>query len=126
MSAVMPGGAVPAARASKEVVAPPVVEPPIVEPHLPSAAERLEASRARLRNALLVIAHPPAKPSLLGELGLGSFSSQILDRLKALPGAAIILDTLDGWWAQHPLHTAGTLAEAASRRLVGPIARKNP
>jgi len=117
----MPGAAVPAPR-----VAPSELQRPIVEPHVPSAAERLEASRGRLRAALQEIAHPPARPSLIGGLGLGSFADRILDRVKALPGAAIVLETLESWWAQHPLHTAGTIAEQASRRLVGPIARKNP
>jgi len=122
MSAVLPGG-------------PGVTQPrgtgiesdrPIVEPHLPSAAERLEASRARLRAALIEIAHPPPKPSILGDLGLGSFGQEILGRLKALPGVALLLESVEHWWAEHPLHAAGALAEEASRRYVGPIARKNP
>ncbi|MEO5881646.1 MAG: hypothetical protein ABIQ06_04465, partial [Caldimonas sp.] len=81
MSAVLAG----AANASS----PPsgIGERPIVEPSQPSAAERLEASRACLRNALMEIAHPPPKPSLLGDLGTGSFGTRILDRLKGLPGA---------------------------------------
>ena len=102
------------------------VDRPIVEPRQPSAAERLEASRARLRSALLKIAHPPPKPSLLGDLGIGSFGSQILEKLKALPGAALVLESIQHWWAEHPLHAAGSLAEEASRRYMGPIARKNP
>jgi len=122
VSAVLPGGAgVPAQRDGATGLA-----RPIVEPHVPSAAERLEASRVRLRGALMQIAHPPTKPSLLDEIGLGSFGSQILDRLKALPGAAIVIESLQHWWAEHPLHTAGVLAEEASRRFVAPIARKNP
>jgi len=102
-------------------------ERPIVEPPPPpSAAERLEASRARLRTALMAIAHPPPKPSLLDDLGIGSFGSQILDRLKALPAVALVIESIEHWWAEHPLHAAGSLAEEASRRYVGPIARKNP
>jgi hypothetical protein len=50
----------------------------------------------------------------------------LLERLKALPGAALILESIDHWWAEHPLHAAGSLAEEASRRYVGPIARENP
>jgi len=102
------------------------VDRPIVEPRQPSAAERLEASRARLRSALLKIAHPPPKPSLLGDLGIGSFGSQILEKLKALPGAALVLESIQHWWAEHPLHAAGAIAEEASRRYVAPIARRNP
>ena len=74
----------------------------------------------------MAIAHPPPKPSLLGDLGIGSFGSQILERLKALPASALVIESIEHWWAEHPLHAAGALAEEASRRYVGPIARKNP
>ena len=73
------------------------------------------------------IAHPPPKPLLCSAIcGIGSFGSQLLERLKALPGAALVLDSIEHWWAEHPLHAAGVVAEEASRRYVGPIARKNP
>jgi len=119
MSAVLPANAAPPQSAA-------AAERPIVDPKEPSAAERLEASRARLRTALMDIAHPPPKPSLLGDIGIGSFGSQILEKLKSLPGAALILESIEHWWAEHPLHAAGALAEEASRRYVGPIARRNP
>ena len=122
MSAVLPGAANASAPRSSASGA----ERPIVEPPLPTAAERLEASRARLRTALMAIAHPPPKPSLLGDLKIGSFGRQILERLKALPAAALVIESIEQWWAEHPLHVAGELAEEASRRYVGPIARKNP
>lgn len=121
MSAVMPGTAVPAAGSTADAA-----ERPIVEAHEPTAAERLEASRARLRTALLEIAHPPPKPSLIGELKIGSFGHQLLERLKALPGATLLLESIEHWWAEHPLRAAGSLAEEASRRYVGPMARDNP
>ena len=122
MSAVLPGGAgIPAGSG----VAGGGVRPG-AETHLRSAAERLEASRKRLRSALMTIAHPPPKPSLIDDLHLGNFGTQILDRLKALPGAALALEILEHWWAEHPLHVAGSLAEQASRRYIGPFAKKNP
>jgi hypothetical protein len=89
-----------------------------------SATERLVASRARLRAALMDIAHPPPRPSAFD--GLGGLKTQLLDRIKALPGAALIIDTVRGWWAQHPLHAAGIVAEEASRSFILPVARKNP
>ena len=123
MSAVLPGAAnVSAQRSTASDSERPIVEPPAP----PSAAERLEASRARLRSAMMAIAHPPPKPSLLGDLKIGSFGHQLLERLKALPGATLLLESIEHWWAEHPLHAAGALAEEASRRFVGPIARKNP
>ena len=123
MSAVLPGVAnVSGSRGATSEAERPIVQPP----SLPSAAERLEASRARLRTALMAIAHPPPKPSLLGDLKIGSFGSQILERLKAFPAVALVIESIEHWWAEHPLHVAGTLAEEASRRYVGPIARDNP
>ena len=124
MSAVLPGAAsasVPRSSTSESERT--IVEPPAP----PSAAERLEASRARLRSALMAIAHPPPKPSLLGDLGgIGSFGGQILERLKSFPAVALVIESIEQWWAEHPLHAAGSLAEEASRRYIGPIARKNP
>ena len=121
MSAVMPGNAVPASAGKTSDV-----ERPIVDAKEPTAAERLEASRARLRTSLMAIAHPPPRPSLLGDLKIGSFGHDLLERLKALPGAALVLESIEHWWAEHPLHAAGSLAEQASRRYIGPIARENP
>ena len=43
-----------------------------------------------------------------------------------MPGAALVLESIQHWWAEHPLHAAGAIAEEASRRYVAPIARKNP
>ena len=123
MSAVLP----PAANASSRVDVRAGAPRP---PHLPqsaSAAERLDASRQRLRASLMAIAHPPVKPSLLDGLGgFGVFAHGLLDRLKGLPVAAVVIETLEHWWAEHPLHTAGLVAEEASRKFVAPIARKNP
>jgi hypothetical protein len=103
---------------------------PLVEATPPSATERLAASRLRLRAALMEIAHPPPRPSMfdgLGNLGgLRDLAAPFIDRIKAVPGAVLVLETLEGWWAQHPLHTAGIVAEEASRSFVLPIARRNP
>ena len=95
-----------------------------------SAADRLAASRTRLRAALMEITHPPPRPSMFDGLGkLGGFldlKGPLIDRIKAMPGASLVLETLESWWAQHPLHTAGVVAEEASRNFVLPIARQNP
>ncbi len=90
----------------------------------PSATERLAASRMRLRAAMMEIAHPAPHPSMFD--GLGDLKSHLVDLVKALPGAALIIESLQSWWEQHPLHAAGVVAEEAARTLVLPVARRNP
>ena len=124
MSAVLPPAAAVGARVDS--TRPGATARADHEPHPPSAAERLDASRKRLRAALMEIAHPPAKPSMLDGLGLGSFAGDIVNRLKGFPIAAVVIETLEHWWAEHPLHTAGIVAEQASRKFVAPIAQRNP
>lgn len=102
--------------------------PPVVAvdaPKAPSATEQLEASRRRLRGAMMTIAHPPASPSPLAN-GLSGLGDRLLDGVRHIPGAGIFLETLQMWWHEHPLRTAGLVAEEASRTLVEPAAERNP
>lgn len=96
----------------------------LAEPVDMSAADRIAASRARLRAALLDIANPAPKPSIMENLV--EASPQIGERLMRLPGAALIVDSVDSWWKNHPLRIAATAAEQASRGLLLPVARKSP
>lgn len=91
----------------------------------PSAADRLAISRDRLRGAMMDIAHPPKRPSRLGA-GFASRARQWLDKAQSLPGAAVVLDSVQGWWQQHPLRAATEVAEQASLRLVRPVAQRHP
>ena len=89
------------------------------------ALDRLAASRNRLRGAMMAIAHPPPKPPLMGGR-IGDLGDRLVERARQLPGASFFMDTLEAWWQEHPLRTATLVAEGASRRVVQPIAERNP
>jgi hypothetical protein len=89
------------------------------------AAAHLAASRQRLRQALFAIAHPPPQPSLFAD-GISNVGNRLLDRVKSLPMATALLEGLDSWWQRHPLHRAANAADAASKQLLGPLARRKP
>jgi hypothetical protein len=120
MSATMApgsGAAVsPANRAAEAAARAAPVTTPAGEP---SATERLAASRARLRRSMLRISHPPKRAPLLSG-GLGRLRDA--PRALATPGATFVMEAIDSWWQQYPLHAAGVVAEDASRTLIEPIA----
>jgi len=89
------------------------------------ALDRLAASRMRLRGAMMAIAHPPPQAPLMGGR-IGDLGNRLLERARELPGAAFFMETIEAWWAEHPLRTATLVAGSASRRVLQPIAERNP
>lgn len=130
MSTVMPAAATgpvrsdpPPTLAADRSPAGSVSQAPVKEP---TAVEKLAESRSRLRAAMMDIRHPPKHHSVLGD-GIGDIGSKLLDRARrSIPGAQIIIETVQSWWHEHPLRTAGVFAEEASRTLIEPVAERNP
>jgi len=90
-----------------------------------SAIERLALSRERLRDAMMPKRRARASGPTLTD-GVGAYASGLVDRLRANPGTAVILDAIEEWWAKHPLHTAGVMAAEATTRLAAPVAERRP
>ena len=82
-----------------------------------SAVARVELTRARLRAAMAP--EPAATPS-------HSLRSSWFARLESLPVVSAVLDSVRGWWTQHPLSTMTVVAGEASTAIARPIARSHP
>ncbi len=111
-------------HSAKGSVEPPV--PALLKPSPePSALAELKTSRARLRSALLGIAHPPAPPPLMAR-GIGGLGGQLLARARTLPGVALVMDGVQTWWLKSPARKAVQLAEPTALETVASVGRKNP
>ncbi len=89
--------------------------------------DRLAESRARVRDALLVIAKPPQRASAGAAHSLfGATGTAWLDSLKTAPGVSIIVEAINAWWMRHPLRLASGVAVDAARAALQPVAQKNP
>ena len=83
-------------------------------------AERLTASRERLRQALR-----EAAAARSGDAGPGNAASW-LAALTSVPGARIVVAAVQAWWKQHPLHVTGTVVSEALQAAVRPLAQRHP
>jgi len=81
--------------------------------------ERLEASRARLRSAMLSTRRHVAHP------GDGATPGWLM-RLENLPGVRAIVSALKSWWSRHPLRPVVTLAHQTTDAFVTPVAQSHP
>ncbi len=91
-------------------------------------ADRLAASRERLRQAMQVIVKPPQRATAGGASSslFGATGSAWLESLKSVPGINIIVDAVTSWWMRHPLRLASGVASDAARAALQPVAQKNP
>ena len=84
-----------------------------------SSIGRIELSRARLRLAMT----PPPLPAPGTPV---SYVQTLLDRIQAVPTVRLVIDTLRGWWVQHPLHAVALVAGEASNAVAKPLAQRHP
>lgn len=88
----------------------------------PSACERLVQSRERLRQALSEI----QSPSDGANIPPGPSFSDWLASLKTLPGASLLVDIFQGWWARQPLRVTLLLAVQGAKAVLQPLAQRHP
>lgn len=88
-----------------------------------SPADRLVLSRERLRRAL-------SGAGAGGEAGAQARAARGAapwwDELRALPGAAIVIEAAQLWWAKHPLRATVLAAIDAVQVVVHPLAQRHP
>jgi hypothetical protein len=92
----------------------------------PSAAERLAASRERMRLWMLQTdGRADARRRVAAAREAGDEPAWI-DRLRAAPVIGIVIDAVDAWWSSHPMKPAAQIAHGVVRDTVAPIARRHP
>jgi hypothetical protein len=124
MSAFVPDSAM-LADAEAEADAKAVAEA-VKEVELPSAAERLAASRERLRDWMVHADGRLERRRRAAEAEAEGRSAPLLDRLRDMPVVGVVIDVLTGWWSSHPLQPVATLAHGVVRNTVAPMVRRHP
>jgi hypothetical protein len=100
------------------------VDKPDVE--LPSAAERLAASRERMRQWMLQAdGRHDARRRMEAAREAGDKPAW-MDRLRTAPVIGVVIDAANAWWANHPMQPAAALAHGVVRDTVAPLARRHP
>lgn len=98
----------------------------VVDAETLPAVDRLAASRSLMRAAMLDFAHPPPRPRHDDSSAIHDLGTKVLAGFKGLPGVTILVESLEGWWAQHPLRAVAIVAGEASKKFVRPVAQRNP
>ncbi|BDT66617.1 hypothetical protein os1_07800 [Comamonadaceae bacterium OS-1] len=85
-----------------------------------TATERLENSRALLRQAM------QGKTKKTSSGGTRRPAPAWLADLKSIPVITVLVEAVSSWWMQHPLRVASQLAAETTLAVVQPLARRNP
>ena len=93
---------------------------------LPSAADRLAASRERMREWMQrTDGRYEARRRAEAATAAGERPAW-MDRLRTAPVIGVVIDAASAWWTNHPLNPAATLAHGVVRDTVAPMARRHP
>ena len=84
------------------------------------AKDRLEATRARLRLAM-VPPPEPDRPRLANNNG-----QSLLHKALELPGIESVAHSVGAWWSHHPLRPMAQIANEASTAAIRPLAERSP
>lgn len=85
------------------------------------AVDRLNVSRLQLQQALM-----PPRASHSGDGSNHRPFGGWLDRLAKAPATSVVLDTVQRWWARHPMRVGLLLAGDAAQTLIEPAVQKYP
>jgi hypothetical protein len=92
----------------------------------PSACERLAQSRERLRQAMRDVGSPPKEHNHQRPGQATPFTSDWLTQLKTVPGANLLVEIFQDWWAKQPLHLTLTQVAEAVKLVLQPVAQRHP
>jgi hypothetical protein len=79
-----------------------------------------------MRQAIQDVASPPKEGRHQRPEHSNPFDSDWLAKMKAIPGANLLVDIFQNWWAKQPLHSALTQVAEAVKVVLQPIAQRHP
>lgn len=93
---------------------------------LPSAADRLAASREHMREWMLEADGRRERRRRAEAAAAAGHKPPIVDRLRDIPVLGMVVDALSAWWSGHPLHSVAGMAQGAAHQRLAPLARRHP
>lgn len=93
---------------------------------LPSAAERLAASRERMRQWMLQTDGRHDARRRVDAAREAGDKPAWMDRLRTAPVIGVVIDAANAWWSNHPMQPAAMVAHGVVRDTVAPLARRHP
>jgi hypothetical protein len=92
----------------------------------PSAAERLAASRERMREWMIEADGGRDRRRRAEAAAAAGRKPPMADRLHDIPVLGLVVDALSAWWSRHPLHGFAGMAQGAAQDRLGPLVRQHP